>query len=42
VFSMIGREGGGVSYLVTIDSAQGGQLQVPVGPDGEILGATPG
>ncbi|CAB4892790.1 unannotated protein [freshwater metagenome] len=39
VFSVVGVAGGGVSYLVTVGSAQGGQLEVPVGADGSITGA---
>ena len=42
VFSVLGAAGGGVSYEVTIQSAQGGQLQVPVAPDGSITGAVQG
>jgi hypothetical protein len=37
-FSAVGVQGGGVSYLVTIESALGGQLEVTVGPTGAILG----
>ncbi len=39
VFSVLGAAGGGVSYEVTIQSAKGGQLQVPVAADGSITGA---
>ncbi len=39
VFSVLGATGGGVTYEVTVQSVQGGQIQVPVGPDGSITGA---
>ena len=39
VFAVLGAPGGAVSYEVTVQSVQGGQLQVPVGPDGAITGA---
>jgi len=37
-FSAVGVEGGGVSYIVTVDSSRGGSLEVTVGPTGAILG----
>jgi hypothetical protein len=39
VFSVVGVAGGGVSYLVTMQSSKGGELQVPVKADGSIIGA---
>lgn len=39
VFSVVGVGGGGVSYLVTMESSKGGELQVPVKADGSIIGA---
>jgi len=38
VFSAVGVEGGGVSYVVTVESVRGGSLEVTVGPTGAILG----
>ena len=37
-FSAVGVEGGGVSYVVTVESPRGGSLEVMVGPTGAILG----
>lgn len=37
-FSAVGVQGGGVSYVVTVESALGGSLEVTVGPTGAILG----
>ena len=37
-FSAVGVQGGGVSYVVTVDSTRGGSLEVTVGPTGAILG----
>lgn len=39
VFSVVGIVGGGVSYLVSMQSSQGGDLEVPVRADGSIIGA---
>lgn len=39
VFSAVGVVGGAVSYLITMESTKGGQLQVPVKADGSIIGA---
>lgn len=39
VFSVVGVAGGAVSYLVTVQSSKGGELQVPVKADGSIIGA---
>ena len=38
VFSAVGVQGGGVSYVVTVESTLGGSLEVTVGPTGAILG----
>ena len=40
-FSAVGVETGGVSYLVTVDSKQGGRLEIAVTGDGEVIGASP-
>lgn len=37
-FSAVGVQGGGVSYVVTVESTRGGSLEVMVGPTGAILG----
>jgi hypothetical protein len=38
VFSAVGVQGGGVSYLVTVESTLGGTQAVTVGPTGVIVG----
>ena len=38
VFSVVGVVGGGVSYLINILSAEGGEMQIPVTGDGVITG----
>lgn len=38
VFSVVGKVGGGVSYLINIESAAGGEMQIPVTGDGVITG----
>jgi len=38
VFSIVGVANGGAAYLITMQSAKGGDFQVPVKPDGSIIG----
>ena len=38
VFSVVGTQGGGVSYLINIVSSEGGEMQIPVTGDGVITG----
>ena len=38
LFSVVGVQDGGVSYLVTVDSPLGGEFEVTIGPTGKILG----
>lgn len=38
VFSIVGKAGGGVSYLINILSSEGGEMQIPVTGDGVIIG----
>jgi hypothetical protein len=38
LFSAVGVQHGGVSYVVTVDSALGGELEITLGPTGIILG----
>ncbi|MEI7619051.1 MAG: hypothetical protein WCK14_10570 [Actinomycetota bacterium] len=37
VFSIVGVANGGAAYLVTMQSAKGGDFQVPVKPDGSLI-----
>ena len=38
VFSIVGVANGGAAYLITMQSAKGGDFQVPVTPDGSLIG----
>ena len=38
VFSIVGVANGGAAYLITMQSAKGGDFQLPVKPDGSIIG----